>query len=286
MRIKRIFNNNAVLAYKDTTEVVIFGKGVGFQKKHGDRLDNTKIEKMFTLTEKQTSHFETLFKDIPAEYSDLTYKIVKQAEADLHIKFDGSIYIAILDHINYALIRAEKGIFLKNELLWQIKRTYKKEYEAASKTLDIIREELGVVLPDDEAGVIAIHYYNAQDPRIHMQTTYQAADIIQNIVKIIQFQFRIEFEEDDMNYNRLMTHLRFFITGLLNNERKVNEMEDDFLFTSLIRQYPQIYDCTLKIRRFILKKVNKEVTDEEAMYLMIHIQRIVEKEKNKKKQGE
>lgn len=281
MRIKRIFNNNVVLAYKDESEVVIFGKGVGFQKKHGDDLDGDRIEKMFTLSEKQTSHFVTLLNDIPSEYSNLTYRIVKQAEADLHIEFNGSIYIAILDHINYALIRAGKGIFLHNELLWEIKRTYPKEFEAALKTLDIIKEETGFEFPEDEAGMIALHYYNAQDPEILMETTYKSAEIISNIIKIIQFHFRIEFDKDEMNYNRLMTHLRYFVASLLNDERRGAGNADGFLFKSLIRQHPEVYECALKIKKYIHDSISKEVSNEELMYLMIHMQRIIEKEKGK-----
>ena len=193
MRIKRVFNNNVILAYKGDSEVVIFGKGIGYQKQHGDEVDKKSIEKIFSLTEKQTNQFEELFKEISSEYTELTLKIIKQAESDLQIKFDGSIYLSIMDHINYAIIRAKKGLYVRNELIWEIKRTYKKEYEAALKTLDIIKRETGVELKADEAGIIAIHYFNAQDPKKRVKTDYKAVEIIQDIVKIIQYHFHIYF---------------------------------------------------------------------------------------------
>ena len=108
LRIKRVFNNNVILAYKGDSEVVIFGKGIGYQKQHGDEVDKKSIEKIFSLTEKQTNQFEELFKEISSEYTELTLKIIKQAESDLQIKFDGSIYLSIMDHINYAIIRKSK----------------------------------------------------------------------------------------------------------------------------------------------------------------------------------
>lgn len=281
MRIKKVFNNNVVLAYKDETEVVIFGKGVGFQKQHGDKLNKSLIEKMFTLTEKQTNHFESLFRDVSTEYADLTFTIVKQAESDLQIEFNSNIYIAILDHINYALIRAKKEVFVKNVLLWEIQRTYKKEYEAALKTLAIIKDETGIELPVDEAGTIAIHYYNAQDPRLINRSNYKAVQIIQDIVKIIQYHFRIELDENDMNYNRLMTHLRYFINSLLSDESKTYNDGENFMFKQMIRQYPDVYECVLKIIKYLSEKGYTNVANEEQLYLMIHIQRIVEKEKSK-----
>lgn len=140
MKIKRVFNNNVVLVYKDDDEAVIFGKGIGFQKKHGDTLDETKIGKIFTTNKKQSSNFETLFNEISTEYVDLTYKIVEQAESDLNIEFNSSIYIAVMDHINYALVRAQDNLFIKNDLIWEIQRTYPNEYKAALNTLSIIKK--------------------------------------------------------------------------------------------------------------------------------------------------
>ena len=273
LRIKRVFNNNVILAYKGDSEVVIFGKGIGYQKQHGDEVDKKSIEKIFSLTEKQTNQF----KEISSEYTELTLKIIKQAESDLQIKFDGSIYLSIMDHINYAIIRAKKGLYVRNELIWEIKRTYKKEYEAALKTLDIIKRETGVELKADEAGIIAIHYFNAQDPKKRVKTDYKAVEIIQDIVKIIQYHFHIEFDEDELSFNRLMTHLRYFINSLINNERRSNQLDDKFFYSQVKKKYTDTYDCVLKINKYIREKLGKDVADEESLYLIMHIQRIVEK---------
>ena len=78
-----------------------------------------------------------------------------------------------------------------------------------------------------------------------------------------------------------MTHLRFFINSLLSNEKR-NENDDEYLFNQMIIKYPDIYDCTLNIRKYIMNKLNKEVRNEELLYLMIHINRIIEKEKIKR----
>ena len=186
-----------------------------------------------------------------------------------------------MDHINYALVRAQDNLFIKNDLIWEIQRTYPNEYKAALNTLSIIKKDTGIELPVDEAGTLAIHYFNAEDHKNHLDNSLKAADIIQGIVKIIQFYFKIEFDQTDMNYNRLMTHLRFFINSLLSNEKR-NENDDEYLFNQMVIKYPDIYDCTLNIRKYIMNKLNKEVKNEELLYLMIHINRIIEKEKIKK----
>ena len=93
MKIKRVFNNNVVLVYKDDDEAVIFGKGIGFQKKHGDTLDETKIGKIFTTNKKQSSNFETLFNEISTEYVDLTTKLLNKLNQILTLS---SIVVSIL----------------------------------------------------------------------------------------------------------------------------------------------------------------------------------------------
>lgn len=279
MRIKRVFNNNTILAYKDSSEVVIFGKGIGFGKKHGDEIDNKKIEKVFVTNENHLSSFKILFEEVSTEYADLTFRIVKQAESDLNIEFISSTYIAMLDHINYALIRAKEDLFVINPLLWEIKRTYVKEYNAALKTLEIIEEETGIKLPADEAGTIAVHYLNAQDPKMQLGISYHTVEIIQSIIKIIQFHFQVEFNEEDINYSRLMTHLRYFISGLMTDGRKSAGLDEGFIFNQVKLQCPDVYECVLKIRQFVHSKLDKEVSDEELLYLMLHIQRIIKKEK-------
>ncbi|RHW48219.1 hypothetical protein DS832_02585 [Bombilactobacillus bombi] len=49
MRIARVFNNNIVLAIDDNnhTEKILWGKGVGFQKKSGDQINPANQDKIF-----------------------------------------------------------------------------------------------------------------------------------------------------------------------------------------------------------------------------------------------
>lgn len=277
MRIKRVFNNNTISAYRDNDEVVIFGRGVGFAKKHGDKVDSSKIEKIFVTSKKQNAYLESLFNEVPASYIDLTYRALKQAESDLASEFGSSTFIAVLDHINFALARAKKGQFISNPLLWEIRNTYGTEYRAALKTLDIIEEEVGVRLPPDEAGTIAIHYFNAQDPSRHLKSTYKAVELIRSIVDAIQTDFDVAFDEESIDFNRLMTHLRFFVLGLMSDEYRASDSHNSFLFDQVSQQYPKSHACALHVRDIVRDQASKDVGNEELLYLMIHIQRVTEK---------
>lgn len=82
MIIKKIFNNNAVLA-KDSSnqEIVAMGCGIAFKKSVEEELENIKIEKTFILNEKEASErFKLLLKDIPTEHISICYDIVEYAK--------------------------------------------------------------------------------------------------------------------------------------------------------------------------------------------------------------
>ena len=277
MRIKRVFNNNAVSAYRNNDEVVVFGKGVGFKKKHGDRVDPSKVEKVFVATQKQSAYMENLIKEIPVERVELTTHALSAAEKMLRTTFGSSTFIAMLDHINFALIRAKKGQYVSNPLMWEIKSTYAVEYRAALKTLDIIEQETGVRLPPDEAGSIAIYYFNAQDPKRSLKKSYKVAELIGVILGIIESDLNMQINQEGADFNRLMTHLRFFATSLVSDEYRASELHDTFLFKQVSHQYPQVYDCVCHVRDTIHERLGKEVGNEELLYLMIHIQRVVQK---------
>ena len=43
MDVLRVFNNNVVLAKDGNSEVILTGRGIGFQAKPGQHIDDTKI---------------------------------------------------------------------------------------------------------------------------------------------------------------------------------------------------------------------------------------------------
>ena len=58
MIIQKVINNNVVSTFDmNNHEVILMGKGIGFRKKAGDELDKTKIEKIFTLDQREKSPF-------------------------------------------------------------------------------------------------------------------------------------------------------------------------------------------------------------------------------------
>lgn len=49
--------------------------------------------------------------------------------------------------------------------------------------------------------------------------------------------------------------------------------EDDFLLKQVKTKYKKAYECMLKIQKYL----EKELSDEEQLYLTIHIQRVTQR---------
>ena len=50
--------------------------------------------------------------------------ILTFAEAVLQTKFDPSFFIALADHLHYAIERSGEGIPLQNPLAWEVRKFY------------------------------------------------------------------------------------------------------------------------------------------------------------------
>ena len=74
MEIIRIYNNNvAVVRGTDGKEMIVIGKGLVFQKRAGDLVDESRIEKRFTLQNpKVMTKLEELIKDMPSIYLSIS----------------------------------------------------------------------------------------------------------------------------------------------------------------------------------------------------------------------
>ena len=84
----------------------------------------------YTHLPELTSRFSELVKEVPVNHLELSCRIIEDAQKRLNVTFSDAIYIGLSDHISYALYRSKQKLPLKNNLLWEIKRFYPREYQA------------------------------------------------------------------------------------------------------------------------------------------------------------
>ena len=273
MIIKKILSNNAIVGLDQNKEVIVRGKGLGFNKQEGDLIDEEKIEKVYTLSNSDMqSKFQELMERIPSSFFHMSDEIIAYAKELTSKKLNDSIYIALSDHIYTSIDRHMSGVNVKNPMLWDIRRFYPIEFKVGLKALEIIEKNYNVTLPEDEAGFIALHIVNAQLDE-NLPVVYDITKVMQEISNIVKYTTNIVFEEDSVYYYRFITHLKFFAQRLFSNKTYRDE-QDDILDTIKLR-YKEGYGCVLKIKDFLKEKYDYELSNEEQLYLTIHIQKIV-----------
>lgn len=275
MIITKVINNNIVVS-KDQShnEIIVVGKGLGFKKKVNDIIDEESIEKKYVITKEwNTNKLTELLLDIPIEHIQAANEIIGFAKISLGKKLSENLSLTLTDHIHYAIERKEKGMELKNALLWEIKRFYNHEFLIGKEALNIIRNKLDVDLSEDEAGFIALHIVNANLDMKEVSQVAEMAEIIQNILNIVKYHFKMELDEYSLNYERFVTHLKFFVQRLFS-DIQLDDLETVQFMLRLKDQYSDEYACALKISNYIQSLFDRVLEEDELIYLTIHIKRI------------
>ncbi len=276
MVIKKILNNNVVFVEDEKgIDEVVCGRGIAFSKKVGEVIDESKINQVFTLKNEQyNKRFQEIISSVPFEYIELSDKVIEMIKLNLGQKLSDTIYITLCDHIYTAIERAKQGIYMPNTMLWEIKNYYNNEYNIALKVLEKIKEQTGVELKEAEAGFIALHIVNAETEDSKLEETLEITKIVQAITKVVKYHFGEEFNTDSVYYYRFITHLKFFAQRLVYKKIYTNN-EDGSLLAIIKEKYKNSYQCVEKIASMIKKNYDYDISDEEKLYLTIHIHRIM-----------
>ena len=273
MQIEKILNNNVVQALDNNVEYIVMGKGLGFQKKVGDLVDKEKIEKTFILENTEAvEEWSRVYVNLPDAEMQVFLNILTFAEAVLQTKFNPSFFIALADHLHYAIERSREGVSLQNPLAWEVRKFYPREYEIGKQALRLIAKDLEVQLEDDEAASVALHFVNAQkDAGLH-EKDRQMTQIVVGVSDIVRLHFGYDLEEDSFSYNRFMPHLQYLAQRIVSGVS--GGKNDAFLYEQVKINYPESFICTQKIVAYIKISYAFELSLDEQVFLTIHIQRL------------
>jgi transcriptional antiterminator len=273
--VLKALNNNVIIAVnEDHEEVVLIGKGIGFNKKRNDVIPEDTIEKLFVLRDKQEQ--ESYIKLLPnmdettlATIITAMEMIKKKSNALLNEK----VHVALTDHILFAISRLQRGLEIKNPFLSETKALYPLEYEIAAEVVDYMNQMLGIHLPEGEVGFIALHVHSAiTDTTISEISSY--SNLLSTLVETIEEQLQIEIDREEIDYIRLIRHLRYTIERVLKEE----VMEEPAKLAILLKkEYPVCYNLAWKLIKIMQQTLKKPVYDAEAVYLTMHLQRLVVK---------
>lgn len=277
MRIKKVINNNILCAVDEKgREMIVTGRGLGFKRKVGERIDSGLVEKIYHMEGKaEQRRLRELCEQIPMEHLRLTQDLIEYIRGQLATALNESLLITLADHISFAIKRKQEGIEFSNPLQGAIMCYYPAEYRLGQHCLRVIREQTQTDLSESEAAFIALHIVNAE-LNTAMSDMYDITRLIEGTLAVVEYYYQRSFDRESLDFSRFVVHLRYFAQRLFQGRAAPDSAdENDAAFRQMIaRSCRQHYKCAQCIGEYVEKTYRKRLTDEELVYLTIHLKRI------------
>lgn len=276
MKVVKVLNNSLVLALDSVNndEVIIMGKGIGFNTKVGDTLSGNDIEKIYALTDRDTKKkLIQLSSETDTAYFDLSSQIIQYAKEKHKLQLKDHIYLSLTDHISFIKKRIESGYVFQNMYVMDIQRLNPIEYDIADFGLKLLREELDCNIPDSELIYIAMHFVYQQAVNDSKPDYDKINQVVEEILNITKYQLQVEYEKESIVYSRFLTHLSLFAQRLVTDQMIPNK-ESDILLEQLQNNIKNETSCLNAISIFIEEKYGQKLSNQERLYLLIHIHKI------------
>ena len=277
MRIKKLINNNILCVVdKKGNELIVTGRGIGFQRHRGEFVDPALVEHTYRMEEKaEQKKLRELVEKIPIEHLALTEALIEHIKTQIPQKLNQSLLITLADHISFAIARKAQGVEFSNPLKGSIMCYYPTEYHLGQHCLKVVREQLGVALQEDEAAFIALHIVNAE-LNTNMSEMYDITNLIEGALSVVEYFYQRKFDRESLDFNRFVVHLRYFAQRLFQGKMMEDDQgEHDVMFRQLImKNSKEHYKCAQCIGDYVKNTYQKTLSEEELTYLTIHLKRI------------
>ncbi|MEC0091703.1 glucose PTS transporter transcription antiterminator GlcT [Paenibacillus macquariensis] len=275
IQVFKVLNNNVIIAnHPQFQEVVVIGKGIGFNCKVGDDLPLSSVEKMFILTnEQEQEQYKQLIPQVAEHLIEIVNEGILYIKEHSKVPLNEHIHIALTDHISFAIKRYDQGIVLHNPFLFETKEMYPEEYRMAEHVVKLIRKGFKVDLEEDEIGFVALHIHSALTDQ-HVSEVKKQSELVAYLVEVVEQSMDYHIPRDSLDYSRFITHLRFALERVRSG--KV-EQEIGSLDKLLYQEYPELYSLAWKMTKIMEEKLRKPVYPSEVSYLTVHLQRLSER---------
>lgn len=277
MRIKKVINNNILCTIDEKgNEMIVTGRGLGFKRKVGQFIDPALVEKTYRMAEKSDQRkLRELASLIPLEHLRLTEELVAYIKSQISQPLNESLLITLADHISFAIQRQQQGIEFTNPLSDAIVCYYPTEYRLGQHCLRTIEREYQLTLNPEEASFIALHIVNAE-LNTSMSEMHDLTRLMDGCIQVTEFYYRRRFDRNSLDFGRYSVHLRYLVQRLYQDRPLPDRTaESDLLFRELIRRNcREHYECARRIALYIETNFGRSITEEEKIYLTIHLKRL------------
>lgn len=272
MKVLRVFNNNVVLSRDELgREVVITGRGVGYQKRPGHSIDPDLVVRRFVPADNPESVGQVLA-DIPLERLTLVERLFGEAVRELGALLPPLAIVAAADHVHQAIERMTRGERIEYPMRAEVAHLHPDELGVAEALLERLNRELEVPLPKGEAIALAMHLFHAVTGSPSMEQTFLQSRLIRQIFDIVQRAYGDEFDPDSIDAARFATHLRYFFARARSNRQLDGGVPE--VVVAVVDGPGPAHQLALKIKALLELRLQQPVTADEEAYLTMHVARM------------
>lgn len=273
--VKNINNNVSLCLDSSNKEVVVFGKGVGFIKPPAE-VPLSKIERTFYNL---NYRYISLLNDIPSEIIEFTAREVADIQNQLPYETNSNLVLTLADHLAFAMERARKGIHIPMPSAYELEISYPLEVKIGRKFVDDLQREFKARLPRGESQGVAMHFINARSGQVNetaVDIEEQYETILEQITRIIEHEMKFQVRRDTFSYARFATHLQYLLKRIF--EEKHIDSANVEMYEAIQGEYETVSGCVDRIAEYLKSNWSAELTEEEKLYLIMHVNRVCSKE--------
>ena len=259
-------------------ELIAAGKGIGFPKTPYELEDLNLITRTFyDIDQKYTGLFNELLETV----IHFTAKLIDIARNELKYELNPNVVLTMSDHINFCIQRAKEDIYVQMPLIYEVEQTFPAEAKMGKYAVKQIERRFHVRLNQNEASGIAMNLVNARynaksgtDVTEELQRRYD--DILEDTISIVEDETGIMIERDSFNFARYSSHLMYLLNRIAGN--RTLDSDNGIMYQSMRKEFPEIAACVDLIDRYFRRKLKIDLSKEEKLYLILHINRICTRE--------
>lgn len=275
--IKKINNNYAIAKDSSGKEVIVSGRGIGFNKMPTTLADYNTVDTVYYGV---SSKYISFLSEISEEIINVSEKIVEYAMNTVGTPLNPNFLFTLADHTDFSIKRAKQGVSVDFSMTLDFKLLYKKELEVGYFALKTIKEDMGIDLPEKEAYGFAINLVNAEMEVSKTNEKTEIDTLIQLTATIIENYLDFEINRNTDNYERFELHLKYLYSNM--EKERISITSNETIFQQMCQEYPRVYECVHNIKNMLYEKKGWQINNDELLYMMLHINRLYFREQHSK----
>ena len=97
--------------------------------------------------------------------------------------------------------------------------------------------------------------------------------MINSIVNLVKYSVGVPIDTSSIHYTRFITHIKFFVERFYANNQLQEDNND--LYEQISSLYSYAMHIAQKVKQYIDQTYHCSISDDEVVYLGIHINRLI-----------